>query len=51
MTALNAETPAFGSTLVAFTYRLTPRLTLDTGLEIGVTHAIANLYSWMRSNK
>jgi hypothetical protein len=64
VTALNAETPAFGSSLLAFTYQLTPRLTLDTGLEVGVTHdapkkrvfvgvtyAIANLYSWMRSNK
>jgi hypothetical protein len=62
-TLLNQSTPAFASIMLGFNYKLQPRLYLDTGLDIGVTHnaphkrlyvgvtyAIANLYAWMRSH-
>ncbi len=61
-TLLNQSTPAFASVMLGFNYKLQPRLYLDTGLDLGVTHvsphkrlyigityAVANLYSWMRS--
>jgi hypothetical protein len=57
-TELNAATPGFISTLWAPTFAVTPRLMLDGGIEVGLTHgapqkhffvgvtyAIANLYS------
>jgi hypothetical protein len=60
-TALNLDNPAFGSTMLAFTFQAQSRLILDAGLDIGVTpgaprkrvfvgvtYAIANVYSWMR---
>lgn len=60
-TAMNSTNPAFASTMVGFTWQVQPRLTLDTGLDVGVTsgapqkrifagvtYAIANVYSWMR---
>jgi hypothetical protein len=60
-TVLNQATPAFAATMVGFAYQVQPRLMLDTGLDIGVTsgaprkrvfvgvsYAIANVYSWMR---
>ena len=59
-TALNSTNPAFASTMLGFTWQVQPRLILDTGLDvgvtsgapqrrvfIGVTYAIANVYSWM----
>ena len=59
--SLNAETPGFASTTLAFSYALRPRVVLDTGLDIGVTsgaprkrvfagvtYAAGNLYSFFR---
>jgi outer membrane putative beta-barrel porin/alpha-amylase len=59
-TLLNESTPAFASTMGGFTYQVGPRIYLDAGFDVGVTHgapnkrvfvgatyAIANLYSWM----
>jgi hypothetical protein len=61
-TLLNQSSPAFASAMVGFNYKLQPRLYLDAGLDVGVTHyapnkrvfvgityAIANLYSWRQS--
>jgi len=61
-TSLNQNNPAFASTMLGFTYQVQPRLILDTGLDVGVTsgaprkrifvgitYAIANVYSRMRS--
>jgi len=63
-TALNSANPAFASTMLGFTWQVQPRLILDTGLDvgvtsgapqrrvfIGVTYAIANVYSWMRPQR
>ena len=60
-TELNPATPGFASTLWAPTFAVTPRLVLDAGFEIGlshgaprqhffvgVTYAIANIYSGLR---
>ena len=60
-TALNANNPAFASFMAGFTYRVQPRLFLDTGLDAGVTHfaphkrvyagvtyAMANVFAWAR---
>ena len=59
--SLDPEVPAFGSTTLAFTYALRPRMVLDTGLDVGVTagaprkrvfvgitYAVANMYAWFR---
>ena len=61
-TTLNQNNPAFASTMLGFTYQVEPRLILDAGLDVGVTsgsprkrvfvgitYAVANVYSWMRS--
>lgn len=61
-TALNQSNPAFASAMLGFTYQPQARLVLDTGLDVGVTsgaptkrvfvgitYAVANVYSWMRS--
>jgi hypothetical protein len=61
-TLLSQSNPAFASVMVGCNYKIQPRLYLDTGLDLGVTHyapskrvfvgvtyAIANMYSWMRS--
>jgi hypothetical protein len=59
---LNLATPAYASTLWGVTYALTPRLVLDSGLDLGITryapqahvfagftYAIADLYRpWRR---
>jgi hypothetical protein len=37
-TRLNEQAPAFASTMFGITYQINPRLVLDTGLDIGVTH-------------
>jgi hypothetical protein len=63
-TFLNSQTQAFASTMAGFTYQVHPRLVLDTGIDVGVTawaprkriyvgvtYAMANLYSVMRSNR
>src|SRR5712671_156222 len=60
-TTLNHNSPAFGSTMLAFTFQVQPRLILDGGLDVGitrgaprkrvfvgVTYAVANVYSWMQ---
>lgn len=60
-TSLNPAIPAFAATMIGFTYRVNPRLFLDSGIDVGVTHdaphkrifvgvtyAIANAYSWMK---
>jgi Putative MetA-pathway of phenol degradation len=60
-TALNDSDLGFAATMVGFTWQVRPRLILDTGLDVGVTagapqrrvfvgvtYAIANVYSWMR---
>jgi hypothetical protein len=60
-TSLNQSSPAFASAMVGFNYKVQPRLYLDSGLDVGVTagaprkrvfvgitYAIANVYSWMR---
>ena len=62
-TLLNQSSPAFASAMAGCNYKVTPRLYLDTGLDLGITHsaphkrvyvgvtyALANLYSWMRPN-
>ncbi|MGH9745856.1 MAG: transporter [Candidatus Acidiferrales bacterium] len=56
-TELNAENPSFASSLWALTYNISPRLVVDGGIEVGLTHgapqkrafagvtyAITNLY-------
>jgi Putative MetA-pathway of phenol degradation len=61
-TDLNQSNPAFASTMMGFTYQVGSRLILDTGLDVGVTsgaprkrvfvgitYAMANVYSWMWS--
>lgn len=61
-TSLNQSSPAFASTMVGCNYKVQPRLYLDSGLDLGVTHyapqkrvyvgvtyAIANVYSEIRS--
>jgi hypothetical protein len=63
-TELNLATPGFASTLWAPTFAVTPRLVIDAGIEIGlshgapqqhffvgVTYAIANLYSAMHPRR
>ena len=60
-TSLNPSGPAFASAMAGFNYKVRPRLYLDSGLDVGatsgaprkrvfvgITYAIANLYSWMR---
>jgi hypothetical protein len=60
-TTLNQNNPAFASTMLGFTYQVEPRLILDAGLDVGVTsgsprkrvfvgvtYAVANVYSWIR---
>jgi hypothetical protein len=60
-TLLNQSSPAFASVMVGCNYKVQPRLYLDTGLDLGATHyapnkrvfvgityAIANVYSWMK---
>jgi hypothetical protein len=59
--SLNPGNPAFASVMVGFNYKVQPRVYVDGGLDLGVTHdaphkrvyvgityAMANLYSWMR---
>lgn len=59
-TLLNLGSPAFASIMGGFNYKVTPRLYLDSGLDVGVssaaprkrvfvgiTYAIGNLYSWL----
>lgn len=59
---LNSDNPAFASTMAGLTYEVNPRLVLDAGLDVGVTHdaphkrayagvtyAIGNAYAWLRS--
>jgi hypothetical protein len=61
-TLLNQSSPAFASTMLGFNYRVQPRLYLDTGLDVGVTHeapqkrvylgityAVGNVFSWIKS--
>jgi hypothetical protein len=61
-TSLNQFTPGFASTMMGFNYKVQPRMYLDGGLDLGVTHdaphkrvfvgvtyAMSNLYSMMRS--
>jgi hypothetical protein len=61
-TLLNQSAPSWASATLGFNYKVQPRLYLDTGLDVGVTHyapqkrvfvgatfAIANVYSWMKS--
>ena len=61
-TSLNRGSPAFASTTIGFNYKMAPRLYLDAGLDLGLTHdaprkrvfvgvtyAVANMYSWFRS--
>ncbi len=63
-TSLNDLTPAFASLMAGLIYGLNPRLALDGGADFGVTHdaprkrvwvgvtyAIANVYSWMRPSQ
>ena len=60
-TLLNSSSPAFASVMVGCNYRMQPRLYLDSGLDVGITHgapdkrvfvgvtyAITNMYSWLR---
>ena len=60
-TFLNAQSPAFASTMTGVTYQFGPRLVLDGGLDIGVssdaprarayagvTYSLGNFYSWIR---
>jgi hypothetical protein len=62
-TLLNQSSPAFASTMVGFSYKVQPRVYLDAGLDLGVTHdaphkrvfvgvtyAIANAYSWVKAH-
>ena len=37
-TELNAQNPAFASTLWALTYNILPRLVVDGGIDVGLTH-------------
>jgi len=59
--SLNQFTPGFASTMVGFNYKVQPRVYLDGGLDVGVSHdaprkrvfvgvtyAIANMYAWMK---
>ena len=59
--SLNPGNPAFASAMVGFNYKVQPRVYLDGGLDLGVTHdaphkrvyvgvtyALANVYSWMK---
>ena len=61
---LNAQNPAFASTMAGITYQFGPRLVLDAGLDIGVTpdapptrvyagvtYALGNIYSWLRPER
>jgi hypothetical protein len=63
-TFLNSSSPAFGSTMCGFNYKVHPRLFLDAGLDlgvtpdaphkrvyIGITYAIANLYRQLRPSR
>lgn len=63
-TLLNQSTPAFASTMGGFNYQVRPRLYFDSGLDVGVssgaprkrlfvgvTYAIANVYSWLRPGR
>jgi hypothetical protein len=59
---LNPENPAWASTTLGFNCKVRPRLYLDTGLDVGVTHhyapqkrvfvgityAIANMFLWLK---
>jgi Putative MetA-pathway of phenol degradation len=60
-TSLNQLTPGFASAMVGFNYKVQPRVYLDGGLDMGVTHdaphkrvfvgvtyALANVYSWIK---
>jgi hypothetical protein len=60
-TSLNDQTPAIASVMAGATYQLHPRLVLDAGIDtgatpaappervyVGVTYAMANLYSLLR---
>lgn len=60
-TSLNASVPSFAAVMGALTYAVTPRFVLDAGVDfgathdaphkrvwVGVTYAMANLYSWFR---
>jgi Putative MetA-pathway of phenol degradation len=60
-TLLNSATPAFASTMAGFTYQVSPRFVLDSGVDVGVTsyaprkrvfvgvtYAVANVYNWVR---
>lgn len=61
-TTLNGSSPAFASAMVGLNCKVHPRIYLDAGLDmgishdaphkrvyVGVTYAIANLYSWIES--
>jgi hypothetical protein len=61
---LNSSTPAYASALWAFTYQASPRLVLDSGIDVGVTsgspgkhffvgmtYAIADLYAPFRKSR
>jgi len=61
-TLLNQSNPAFASTMGGFSYQLQPRVYLDAGLDVGVTHgapnkrvycgitySLANVYSLLKS--
>lgn len=63
-TILNQRTPAFASAMGGFNYQVRPRLYFDSGMDVGVspgaprervfvgvTYAVANLYSWMRPER
>jgi len=58
-TTLDATSPAFASTMVGISYKVNPRMYLDSGLDLGTTRyapnkrvyvgltcALGNLYSW-----
>jgi hypothetical protein len=46
-TSLNQGSPAFACTTIGFNYKVEPRLYLDGGLDLGVTHdAPTNESSW-----
>lgn len=61
-TLLNQSNPAFASTMAGFSYQVQPRVYLDAGLDVGVTHgapnkrvywgitySLANVYSLLKS--
>lgn len=63
-TLLNQSTPAFASTMAGVVCQIEPRLFLDSGVDfgitsaapekrafVGVTYAIANVYSRLRPNR